>query len=108
MPAARSKNMTPPLHSGFVRGACERLELFLIPLNLAGLRHFVDKVRDEQLEALLLLALQQGIAYLIALGGKIGVSRLLVLDDLKNCRIAAAVDRAADFSRLHGERHRGL
>src|SRR6516162_2381914 len=103
MPVARAKDMSPPLHSGFGCGAGQRLEFFLIPLYLTGLRHLIDEVRHEQREPLLLLTLQERITNLIALGGKISIRRLLVFKNLKHSGVATARDRTADLTRLHGK-----
>src|SRR6516164_2884733 len=93
MPAARAKDMSPPLHSLFSTGASQSLVLFLIPLDLAGLGHLIHQGRNKQAEAFLLLALQKSITNLIPLGGEVRVRRLLILEDRQHGRIRTAIDR---------------
>src|SRR5580692_1091039 len=103
MPAARANDMSPPLHSRFAAGAGQRFEFVFVSLDLAGLGHLVDQVRDEEAKTLLLLALQELVANLIALGGVVGFRRKLALEYLKHDSISAIADRAADFPGFHSE-----
>ncbi len=99
MPAARGKDMRHYIPGSLPR-TTKRLHFFIVSLDLSRLRHFVDQVGYEETETLLLFALQQRIADLIALGSIIGLRRLLVLEHLQHDSVAAAIDRAADLSRL--------
>src|ERR1700686_763674 len=83
MPAARGKDMSPPLHSLLATAATQRLDFFFVSLDLARPRHLVDQAGNEKSEAFLLLAQQQLIANLIALRGIFSLGRLLVLDHLQ-------------------------
>src|SRR5271169_409597 len=107
MPAARGKDISPPLHSLLAAAATQRFDLFLVSLDLSSFRHLIDQAGNEKSEALLLLADEELVADLIALGGIVGVRRLLVLEHREDHAVGAAADWTADLSRLHSEGHRG-
>src|ERR1700722_10079289 len=100
MLAVRGNGMSQ-LHSRLAGGATQSFHFFLVDLDLPRLLHLVAKARNEKAEKFLLLALQQRVADLIALGGIIGVGGLVILQQRKDHAVRAAGDGTADVSGLH-------
>src|ERR1700740_1830644 len=70
---ARDPGSWTGLHSRLAPRPRQRLQFILIDLDLARLLHLIAEAGYEQRENLLLLALQQRLPDLVALGGEVRV-----------------------------------
>src|ERR1700683_3172276 len=79
------------LDSRFVLWMRQRLHFFLIDFDFARLLHLIAHVVHKQSEEFLLLALQQLLANLVALGGEVGIRRRLHFEQRKHHSVPSAV-----------------
>src|ERR1017187_8292957 len=107
-PAETTCNSITTSDSRFASRTGQRFHFFLVNLDFARLLHLLAQVGNEQPEEFLLLALQQRIANLVALGREVSLGWGLHVCYCNDHSVFTPVDRPPDVSRLHFEGNRSL